>query len=112
MQTTEEIIRIFEGLKEFYSNKEYWESEHKLWEEKFQILVHVLQNEKLPRNSRKFVEELRKVRQQRWIVSRICLLQNPDIKSAIGNVNTIYNPKIREVGIRALQEYADFVKSL
>lgn len=112
MQTSEEIIKIFEGLKEFYSNKDCWENQHRLVEEKFQMLVHLLQNESLPKNSRKFVEELRKVRQERWIVSRICAMQNPDTKVAIGHASTINEPKIRQCKIKELEEYFQFIKAL
>jgi len=76
------------------------------------MLVHLLQNERLPKNSRKFVEELRKVRNQRWLVSRVCMLQNQDMKCALGHLKTLNEPKIRETKIKELEMYSQFIKTL
>ena len=111
----EEVIKSLLLLKEIRDVPDHWREEHKIAEEKFQILVHSLQNKGIPKNSRKFVEELRKVRHDRWLYSRLAIIATEtNIAALLGHANSIQNPKVRQTLIDApeMNAYVEFVNKL
>ena len=113
MRSITEIINAFEIVDQFFKDVSLYKAQSEISEEKFQILVHSLQNKGLPKQSRKFVEELRKIRHERWINRQLCLAsQNKQtIELTLGTLKMIEHPVVRNPKL-GLEKYLEFVETL
>lgn len=111
--TTRKILSTAKAFDELFSNKDDIKKHHQESEEKFQVLLHELQNGLYPKNPKRFVEELRRIRKERWIYGQLSMLiNNPQFESMFKQIQNIHNPKERKPNnqVEGIKDYIEKIK--
>lgn len=111
--TTKKILSTAKALDELFSNKDEIKKIHQEYEEKFQVLLHELQNGLYPKNPKRFIEEIRRIRNERWIYGQLSLIiNNPQFQGMFKQIQHIHNPRERKPNyqVEGLQEYIEKIK--
>lgn len=111
------VQSFFDALDWFKANGKLLKNKHSELEECMQILLHNLQNEEFPKSPKKYVTELRRIRNARWQSSRfgmiVGLMEEINANTKIGNIRGHYrsltNPKEYKADNK---DYHEFSKTL
>lgn len=111
LDKTQQLLDILDW---FHSNGNNLRELHRQEEEKMQILLHNLQNHEFPKSPKKFVAELKSVRNKRWMISRLAdiagqligLSKTNPIGCIRGHLKSLDNPKQYKTTNTEYQEWS------